>query len=211
MVSELRTSQAASVVSLLCLWLFISPVLASPFDCAHAHCGLITRGTNPDLVVGTVEAAATSAELAAVFRWAHAHGYWQTLPAHRHGYVQFMQLLSLAVATPAGPRSVSVLMSREEYDAGPFERGALVRYSPHDAAHDAITYGDPARQAYWALVGCVAQLCAVGDGACIARYRQGLFNRRTGVQLEMDTRRAMRGGATIDPHTLLPVRQSSKP
>ena len=182
----------------------VFPVSAAPFDCSHNRCGLLARGTNPNLVVGSVDAVASDLQMKTVFSWAHAHGYWNTLPADGHGYLPFVQLVSVSVPTESGSRSVTVLMTREEFNSGPLKPGALVRYSPHDAAHDAITYKDPAKQAYWVLVGCVAQLCAAEDTACIGRYALGKFERHSGFQLHLHGKRPLVNGVVIDPTTLLP-------
>lgn len=192
-------------IALLLLWVCASPAIASPFDCTHHHCGLITHGNNPDLVVGTVEATATAKQMQAVFHWARAHDYWSTLPADGRDYLGFVRLVSLKVHR----RSVTVLMTREEYDASPFRPGALVRYSPHNAAHDAISYKNPAKEAYWRLVGCVAQLCPAKDKACRARYRLGLFDRQSGRQLSFLDRRPVANGLLINPNTLLPIKRNN--
>lgn len=178
---------------------------AAPFDCVHNHCGLLTQGNNPDLVVGTVDAVANASQMKTVFRWARTHGYWKSLPADGHGYLPFVQLVSVSVPAASGTRSVSVLMTRKEFKSGPLKPGALVRYSPHDAAHDAISYKDPAKEAYWKLVGCVAQLCAPGDTGCIRRYRPGKFDRHSGVQLSLDGHRPALNGVAVNTTTLLPT------
>lgn len=124
------------------------------------------------------------------------------------GFAEFVQLVSLAVPSPSGSHSVTVLMTRQEFEASPLQKGALVRYSPHDAAHEAITYPDPAKQAYWVLVGCVAQLCAPGDDACRHRYRAGIYDQSTGVELKIGTDEPISGGVIINPLTLLPEPQT---
>lgn len=197
-------------MALLILLGVVPPAAAAPFDCERNHCGLLTRDNNPDLVIGTVEAVATPAQMRAVLDWAHAHGYWKSLPGNGRRYLNFIRLVSLRVPHSPESRSATVLMTREEFDSGPLKPGAVVRYSPHDAAHDAITYEDPSKQAYWALVGCVAQLCAAGDKDCIHRYRPGRFSRRTGVELNLASGRPLQNGAIIDPQTMLPRMSASK-
>lgn len=182
----------------------VPQVMAAPFDCGTNDCGLLTRGNNPDLVIGRVETIGSKTQMKSVFHWAYSHGYWKTLPADAHDYLSFVQLVSLRIPGLPTPRSVTVLMTRKEFDSGPLKPGALVRYSPHDAAHDAITYKDRSKQAYWVLVGCVAQLCATGDTACAARYQSGVFNRHTGAQLHIENNQPMVNGVVIDPQTLLP-------
>lgn len=210
----MRTTQRPDAAGFRCGLLLLSflfltaPVSAAPFNCTNNNCGLIVAGNNPHLVVGTVEAIATPAQVQAVYRWARAHGYWKSLPATSHAYLSFVQPVSLSVPTPTGPRSVTVLMTSEEFKASPLKPGALVRYSPHDAAHEAITYENAAKQAYWLLVGCVAQLCAPGDGDCMGRYRGGLYSRDSGAQLSIGSGRPLEGGTVINPLTLLPVVQS---
>jgi hypothetical protein len=209
-----RNSHTLTFFTLLLSFLFVSPALAEPFDCAHNHCGLLARNNNPDLVIGTIEAVATQEQMKRVFHWAKANGYWKDLPADAHGYFDFVQLVSVAVPTPKGSKSVTVLMTHEEYESGPLAKGALVRYSPHDAAHDAITYPDPAKQSYWVLVGCVAQLCAAEDQACHGHYQMGRYSRHSGVQLQVESGEPVLNGVIIDPQTLLPKsteQQSAKP
>ncbi len=204
------TRRIFSLLVLSASLLSAMPANAEPFDCARNKCGLLTLENNPDLVVGTVEAVATQAQMKTVFQWARRHGYWKDLPADGHGYPDFVQLLSITVHSPSGNRSVTVLMTREEFDASSLAHGALVRYSPHDAAHDAITYPDPAKQSYWVLVGCVAQLCAPEDKECRPRYRPGRFARHSGAQLNVDTGQPLRNGVEIDPQTLLPKKNEEK-
>ncbi|HET7307193.1 MAG TPA: hypothetical protein VFK24_05190 [Gammaproteobacteria bacterium] len=182
---------------------------AQPFKCINNSCGLITRGNNPNLVVGTVEAVATKAQMRRVLRWARNHGYWKSLPTNASKQLGLIQLLSLCLSTSSGVRSVTVLMMRDEYKASPLQFGALVRYSPHDAAHEDISYDNKIKEAYWLLVGCVAQLCAPGDADCAARYRSGVFNRATGAQLDIATGQPLSHGVLINPLTLLPLTQSN--
>lgn len=200
-----RNLLACWASTVLCLGLFAAPALAKSFDCARRHCALLTRGNNPDLVVGTVEATATPAQMRAVYRWSRRHGYWTSLPANARKRLNFIRLVSVSVPSARGSRSVTVLMTRQEYDSGPLKPGALVRYTPHDGPHRAITFKDRAKEAYWLLVGCVAQLCAPGDTACAGHYRQGLFARRSGRQLQLGNLRLKPNGTMIDPGTLLPV------
>lgn len=192
------------------LSLCASAVQAKPFDCIHNHCGLLTRGNNPDLVVGKIDGIATPTQMRTIFRWARRHGYWKTLPPGGRGELKYVQLVSLSVPDPTGHRSVTVLMTRQEFKAAGMHLGAFVRYSPHDAAHDAISYKDPVHQAYWVLVGCVAQLCAPGDRACVSRYKPGRFSHKTGHQLHLVSGQPMAHGTVIDPLTILPVSPKSQ-
>lgn len=200
------STAAALVVSLSCSL----PASAEPFDCGHRQCGLLTREGNPDIVIGVVEAVASPKQMNTVFHWARSHGYWQKVPADGHEYLDFTQLLSVSVPSASGAKSVSVLMTREEYNAGPLKPGALVRYAPHEsfgnsaAYRNAITHKDPVKESYWWVLGCVAQLCSPQDTSCRSRYRQGRFSWHTGHQLQLNTGDVLPHGLVIDPMTLLP-------
>lgn len=128
---------------LLLVFIAATPIaLANSFDCASNHCGLPTRGNNSHLIVGTIESVATRVQTKEVFQWARHHGYWSNLPDNADGFTKFVQLVSLAVKSSTGSHSVTVLMTRKEFDASPLQKGALVRYSPHDAAHPRRTVPD---------------------------------------------------------------------
>ncbi len=180
------------------------------FDCQHNHCGLLAKESTPDIVIGVVESVASPKLMMSVFHWARANGYWQKVPANAQDYLDFMQLVSITVPSSTGRRSVTVSLTREEYNSGPFKPGALVRYAPHAlfgnsaAYRNSITHQDPVKESYWWVLGCVAQLCAPQDDQCIARYRQGRFNWHTGAQLQLETGKTMPHGEVIDPNTLLP-------
>ncbi len=182
---------------------------AKPFDCANHQCGLLTKGNNRDLVVGTVDGVASRPEMRKVFAWAHRHGYWSSLPDKGAGYLKYMQLISLSVPVSGERRSVTVLMTRQEFESASLQIGAFVRYSPHDSAHDAISYKNPVHEAYWVLVGCVAQLCAPGDDDCRSRYRAGRFDHKSGHQLRVANGKPLTDGIFINPLTLLPVKAGS--
>lgn len=187
----------------------VTSVDAKPFDCVEHHCGLLTKGNNPDLVVGTLDGIASKKTMRHVFDWARRHGYWSSLPSNGIGYLKYVRLVSVAVLTSTGNRSVTVLMTRQEFESASLQLGAFVRYSPHDSAHDAISYKDPVHQAYWMLVGCVAQLCAPNDQGCVARYLSGRFNRKDGHELRLASGIPVKKGSVIDPLTLLPVKRGA--
>ncbi|MHB8921605.1 MAG: hypothetical protein ACYC3N_11345 [Halothiobacillus sp.] len=204
-----RTACKSAVVAASLCAFYALPAVAQPFDCMHHQCGLLAHESTPDIVVGVVESVATPEQMMSVFHWARAHGYWQKVPANAQDYLDFMQLISISVKG-TGTRSVTVSMTREEYNSGPLKPGALVRYAPHDlfgnsaAYRNSITHQDPVKESYWWVLGCVAQLCAPQDDRCLARYQQGRFDWHTGSQLHLETGQAMPHGVVIDPVTLLP-------
>lgn len=200
----------AYAISLLVTLLFALPVQAQPFDCAHNHCGLLAKEETPDIIIGVVESVASPKQMMSVFHWARGNGYWQKVPANAQDYLGFMQLVSITVPSAAGRQSVTVSLTREEYNSGPLKPGALVRYAPHAffgnsaAYRDSITHKSPVKESYWWVLGCVAQLCAPQDDHCTDRYMQGRFNWHTGAQLQLETGETLPHGGIIDPSTLLP-------
>ena len=216
---EAPTGRVAMPLTVLSALLFASclsaqPTLARPFDCQHNHCGLLTEQAPPDILVGQVEAVATTKQSLHVFDWARTHQYWHDVPVNAPGYPAFVVLLSLSIPTiehrQPSHRSVTVAMTREEYDSGPIQPGAMIRYAPHafygdNAAYrNARTHQDPVKESYWWTLGCVAQLCAPEDTQCIAHYQPGRFNWHTGAQLNLTTGASTPNGAEIDTLTLLP-------
>lgn len=213
--------QLATVLAIVLVTGFVAQsAFAHPFDCQHNHCGLLTKQSPPDILVGQVEAVATTKQTLQVFHWARKHHYWHNVPADAHGYPAFVTLLSLSIPVfehgQPKRRSVTVAMTREEYDSGPIKPGAVIRYAPHvfygnNAAYrNARTHKDPVKEAYWWTLGCIAQLCAPNDNQCVARYHPGRFNWHTGAQLTLTTGAPMPNGIKIDTLTLLPKPPSQR-
>jgi hypothetical protein len=176
----------------------------SPLHCTVDHCGLLADGAYTNLVIGRLDDVGSDADTARVFRWAKAHGYWKNLPAAVQPYLRDVKLVT--IAGEAG-HPVTLFMLKTEYASAPYHVGDLVRYAPHDAAHDETAQGGPADLAlFHGLTGCVATLCQKGDAACFKRYRQGAFTTAHGQQISLATGHLIPEGARIDPVSLLPVR-----
>lgn len=179
--------------------------MASP--CSTARCGLLVDGAYPNLVIGRLAHVATPSNLQQTFEWAKAHGYWKQLPSRLKPYLRDVQQVTLEVKQGAVTHPVTLFMLHTEYAAAPYRVGDLVRYAPHDAAHDEAATGTADDLAlFHGLTGCVATLCEKGDRACFARYRQGAFNPVHGQQVSLTSGKAMSPGVRIDPISLLPVR-----
>lgn len=178
----------------------------SPLHCSASHCGLPTDGAYANLVIGRLDHVGTPADLREVLHWAKTHGYWKKLPTSITPYLRDVQLVTIALPKKMASHPVTLFMLRTEYASAPYHVGDLVRYAPHDAAHDETATGSPADLAlFHDLTGCVATLCHKGDGACFARYRQGAFTTSHGQAVSLATGHLVHGGARIDPVSLLPV------
>lgn len=176
----------------------------SLLHCNADHCGLLADGAYSNLVIGRLADVGADADMTRVFHWAKAHGYWKNLPAAVQPYLRDVKLVT--IAGEAG-HPVTLFMLQTEYASAPYHVGDLVRYAPHDAAHDETAQGGPADLAlFHGLTGCVATLCQKGDGACFKRYRQGAFTTTDGQQVSLATGHLMPEGARVDPVSLLPVR-----
>ena len=179
----------------------------SPLRCGTDHCGLLTDGAYPNLVIGRLDDVGTPADMTQVFHWAKAHGYWKNLPASVQPYLRDVKLVTIAVPKGMASHPVTLFMLQTEYGSAPYRVGDLVRYAPHDAAHDETAQGGPADLAlFHGLTGCVATLCQKRDAACFKRYRQGAFTTTRGEQISLATGDHVPEGARIDPISLLPVR-----
>lgn len=122
------------------------------------------------------------------FRWAKAHGYWKSLPDSMGSYLRDVKLVTIAVPKSIADHPVTLFMLQTEYASAPYHVGDLVRYAPHDAAHDEAAKGSPADLAlFHGLTGCLATLCQKGDTACFKRYRQGAFSSTRGQQISLVT------------------------
>lgn len=179
---------------------------ASHLPCSADHCGLLVDGAYPNLVIGRLEHAGSPADMRQVFHWAKAHGDWKALPDSMAPYLRDVQLVTIEVPKGMTSQPVTLFMLRTEYTAAPYHVGDLVRYAPHDAAHDEAATGTADDLAlFHGLTGCVAILCQKGDGACFARYRQGAFTTAQGRQVSLATGQPTAGGPRIDPISLLPL------
>lgn len=171
--------------------------------CNVDHCGLLADGVYTNLVIGRLADVGTDADMTRVFQWAKARGYWKNLPVSVQPYLRDVKLVT--IAGEAG-HPVTLFMPQTEYTSAPYHVGDLVRYAPHDAAHDETAQGGPADLAlFHGLTGCVATLCRKGDAACFKRYRQGAFTTAHGQQISLATGHLVPEGARIDPASLLPV------
>ena len=179
---------------------------ALPLRCSDNQCGLRADGAYANLVIGRLEYVGSAADMATVFHWAKAHRYWKNLPLSAESYLRDVQLVTISVPKRLSSQPVTLFMLQSEYAAAPYHVGDLVRYAPHDAAHDEAAKGSPAYLAlFHGLSGCVATLCQKNDKACFARYRQGAFNTTHGQSLDLETGRLIQGGIRIDPTSLLPT------
>jgi len=174
--------------------------------CNVNHCGLLADGAYPHLVIGRLAHVGTPADMDQVFHWAKAHGYWESLPASITPYLRDVQMVTIDVPKGKASQPVTLFMLHTEFTAAPYHVGDLVRYAPHDTEHDeAATGGADDLALFHKLTGCVAVLCRKGDGACLARYRQGVFRHADGRQISLATGQPATAGAHIDPVSLLPL------
>lgn len=212
MISNCTSDRTASTlrrgVGILLLTVLPTTSYAAPFNCKTNRCGLLAKASYPNLVLGSIERIADKNDMRAVFKWAHAHGYWNSLPANGKGYLDAVKMLSLSVPNShgQGKRSITVLMTPEEFNLAPLHVGELVRYSPHGAKHErAERPTDPIARAYWDLVGCVALICRKTDHACWTRYRTGVYRKKDGREINASNGQMMAHGTRIDPISLFPV------
>lgn len=174
--------------------------------CSADHCDLLVDGAYPQLVIGRLAHEGTPADMDAVFHWAKTHGYWKSLPTSMPPYLRDVQLVTIEVPKGEASQPVTLFMLRTEFTAAPYHVGDLVRYAPHDAAHDeAVTGSADDLALFHKLTGCVAVLCQQGDGACMARYQQGAFRHTDGQQVSLATGQPVSPSARIDPVSLLPL------
>lgn len=205
----MRSSRLGCGLALAFSVLFAGPasaVAVDAFDCASRHCGIPQDGSYPHLVIGTLQRIASSREGERIFREARRLGYWQALPDDPHRFVATIRAVSILTRTPDGPRALTLLLSNAELQAGPLKVGDLVRYTPHDKAHEHAPDDTPAGRAYWKLHGCVMVVCTVSDGACRKRYQAGTYQLATGTPIDPDSGKAWPGIAPVDPISLLPRR-----
>ena len=164
---------------------------ATPFDCAHNHCGIAIDGEYPNLVVGTVDGVASPQQQEKIFTAARRQGLWHFLPPGAAAFAKQIQIISINVMPG---QSLTVMESREEMNTTPVTVGELVRFSPHRGIYDTPHPGDP----YWFTFGCVAVLCSAGDLDCQKGFQPGLYRVSDGAELDASGRHAVPGGTVID-------------
>ena len=180
------------------LWLLpVQNVFAAPFDCVHNRCGIAIDVPYPNLVVGTLDGIATTAQAQEIFERAQKRGLWHLFPADDAAFAAKIKLVSVRVAPG---RSLTVLTSPAETGLSSLELGQLVRFAPHRGLNEKPQPDNP----YWAGIGCVIILCNTpNDAACDARYRPGLY-RLDGTQLDASGHHEVPGGLVIDRFSMLP-------
>lgn len=198
----------ASVLLWIGLTLFaLAPASATEATssiCARVQCGLHADGFYPNLVIGTVARVGTDADMKQVFRWARHHSYWHSLSASVTPYLKYVKLISIRLPASEASQPITVFMQIEEFTSAPLVPGELVRYSPHGIPPDVPLKGPAEAALYHGLTGCVATLCRQSDRNCYKRYEQGVFTKKTGQQVNLQTGDIVPGGHRINPVSLLP-------
>ncbi len=198
---------ANSMIWLVIVGLALSVSIRACADasvCELEHCGLYADGTYPNLVIGTLTHIGTDEEMQQVFHWAKSHGFWKALPDSVDPYRRDLKLVTQTLPPDQGGKTITLIMQREEYKAAPYAVGDLVRYAPHDHAHEAARGGADDIALFHGLSGCVATLCRKGDPACAQPYTQGVFDAARGTPINIATGKST-PGHRIDPTSLLPV------
>lgn len=194
-------------MTLRMVFLSLSSLLSLAFfptanaSCTSSFCRLTVDGAYEHLVVGRLVQVANDEEFEQVFHAAKQQGQWQQLPNTFSPYQQHVVLVSIAIAEQQAP--VSLFLTREEYEAAPFNIGSLVRYRPHDPEREAPSSPEES-QLYWGLTGCVAALCSPDDQACAQRYSKGVFSIK-GQPVSFETGNIINANPVIDPTSLLPI------
>lgn len=174
-------------------------------SCPNNLCRLAADGAYANLIVGKLVHVATDEEFEQVFQWAKGQKQWQQLPDTFNSYQKYVSLVSIQAAADSKP--ISVFLTREEYDAAPFEIGALVRYRPHNDEWPAPETAE-ARILFYGLTGCVATLCAANDTACNARYLPGVYNMQ-GQAVDYSSNTVSSKTPLVDPDSLLPKKEKN--
>ncbi|MEL0027429.1 MAG: hypothetical protein VW625_01990 [Perlucidibaca sp.] len=185
-------------------YLLISGATAKAFDCASRHCDLQQDGSYPHLVIGTIQGISSRSESRKIFRHARGMGYWQDLPASPERFASTIRAVSIQTRTPGGVMPVTMLMGEDEFRGAPLKVGDMVRYTPHDKAHERSPDNSPEGRAYWQLIGCVMVVCAAGDTSCRKRYQAGVYELTTGMPLAPASGKVWSGISPVDPISLLP-------
>ncbi len=175
-----------------------------PPICAANHCGLFSDGAYPNLVIGKLAHIGTDEEMKQVYQWAKSHGYWQNLPNSADPYFHDLKLVTITLPPGQGNGTITVIMQKEEFNSAPYVVGDLVRYSPHDAVHEAPKGSVDAITLFHKLSGCVATLCRQGDATCAKSYQDGVFNTTQGIPVSLKTGQEV-DGTRINPLSLLPI------
>jgi hypothetical protein len=168
------------LTAVLAFSLFCRAALADPFNCASAHCGFVSEGPYPNLVVGTVDGVSTDDQTRRLFEDARIQGFLHDLPNSAEEFRKAIQPISILL--PSG-HSLTMLVSRVEAQAGQVYPGDLVRFAPHRNIHEHAPAGPAEAIAYWNAIGCVELLCSISDKPCPSRYRSGIY-RLDGVALD---------------------------
>jgi hypothetical protein len=198
---------------LVALWLALigccahaTPNAGSSSLCKADRCGLLVDGAYSNLVIGKTGIIGTSTDMHKVYHWAKTHGYWKSLPATIEPYLRDIKLVTIIVPHSLLRHPVTVFMQQDEFAAATFHAGDLIRYSPHDAEHEAASKGNAEDLAlFHGLSGCIEVLCRKGDITCFKRYPQGAFTITHGEQINLATGALMPHGIRIDPISLLPI------
>ena len=183
---------------------------ANPFSCSRNQCGLISDGSYNNFVVGTVEAVASPEISTEIFTWAKQNNWWNNLPKETEGFNKSIKLVSIRTNTSDGVQLITTMMSVEEYEVAPFNKGDLVRYSPHGKHYSPPENSSQAFLSYWYLHGCVLSLCTNGDTACSNRYKWGVYNRDTGKEVDVKNSMPLQKGIIIDTKTFFPITPHDK-
>lgn len=199
-----RTGWRLFLITLLVGLAYALPASATGFDCGRGRCGIQQDGSYPHLVIGSIRHIATEAEGRQIFRKARAQGYWSPLPADATRFAKTIRAVSILTQTPSGAVPVTMLMGEDEFRGAPLKVGDLVRYTPHDKAHERSPDDSPAGRAYWQLIGCVMVVCTAKDDACKSRYQAGVYQRATGNPLQLGSGLPWQGISPVDPISLLP-------
>ena len=184
--------------------LFSFNVLAAK-SCPDDLCRLAADGAYANLIVGKLVHVATNEEFEQVFHWAKRQKQWQHLPDTFDSYQKYVSLVSIQTTTDSKP--IAVFLTREEYDAAPFEIGSLVRYRPHNDEWPAPESAE-ARILFYGLTGCVATLCAANDAACNARYLPGVYTLQ-GRAVDYSSNTVSSEKLLVDSDSLLPKKEKN--
>jgi len=185
-------------------------VHAQTYDCHKKHCGLISDGPYPNVILGTVTHVATPAEVKTIYHWARKHGYWASLQGGEERFVKTIKILSVQLPKRYDSKVVTLLMGTSFYDAIKIEKGDFVRYTPHANPKPSKPFKDPSEQAYWHLFGCIAVLCRAVDKACPSSYVPGVYGRLDGKERTLVSGKPVKNGIRINPMTYWPLKKGKK-
>lgn len=172
----------------------------SPPGCPAGSCGLRSLSAYPELVIGSLEHVYDEREMRELYRWGKASQVWRDFDDDLDDFLARNRVLRIRVGAKQSP--FILITSKSEYDGAPPLAGDLIRYVPLRPHHDAEGRKAPSR--FSVLAGCIAILCRTTDAPCYRNYRQGFFDKSTGVEISFDNGNAVPGGRTVDPITALP-------